>query len=53
MIPTIWFFYGNKTAQKIKLKNGKLHSLFAPSHELEPSFQHLAVFVRPLVPDPP
>ena len=27
MIPTIWFFYGNKTAQKIKLKNGKLHSL--------------------------
>ena len=27
LIPTIWFFYGNKTAQKIKLKNGKLHSL--------------------------
>ena len=24
MIPTIWFFYGNKTAQKIKLKNGKV-----------------------------
>ena len=27
MIPTICYFYGNKTAQKIKLKNGKLHSL--------------------------
>ena len=27
IIPTIWFFYGNKTAQKIKLNNGKLHSL--------------------------
>ena len=25
LIPTIWFFYGNKTAQKIKLNNNNLN----------------------------